>query len=301
MLNFYVIYKLTSPSGKFYIGQTKNLAHRFSTYRNLHLTRQPNLCNSIKKYGWESFRVELLYNGICTKEEIDLLEESLISKYWCDDILNDSKLANGFTWKTGKENKTSKRVFQYDRKGNLLKEWASASDISRATELDGRYVSYRCYTENHYAYGYYWSYTDDSEKIKDYIESLKKKPKINSKKVVQLTMDGEYIKIWESATEAAKFYEIRPSSISAVTTGSKSSGKGFRWVKELAYKSGEYYLRPIGGTWKPIIAISLIDGKRTEYKSIREASDKLDIGRSAIMRILKNTTINPRKYDFKYK
>lgn len=45
------IYKLTSPSGKCYIGQSVQLEIRHRRYKNLECDRQPKLYNAILKYG----------------------------------------------------------------------------------------------------------------------------------------------------------------------------------------------------------------------------------------------------------
>lgn len=79
------IYKLTSPSGKCYIGQTNNFRVRINKYKNLHCKDQPLIYNAIKKYGWDNFKVEFLYETLyCFKyirEYINYLEEKLIMEY----------------------------------------------------------------------------------------------------------------------------------------------------------------------------------------------------------------------------
>jgi len=45
------IYKVTSPTGKVYIGQTVDLAKRWSQYRNGHSKRQAKLHASFQKHG----------------------------------------------------------------------------------------------------------------------------------------------------------------------------------------------------------------------------------------------------------
>lgn len=45
------IYKITSPTGKVYIGQSWNIHKRFIQYKNLHCADQPRLYNSLKKHG----------------------------------------------------------------------------------------------------------------------------------------------------------------------------------------------------------------------------------------------------------
>lgn len=64
------IYKITSPSGKIYIGQSINIEKRFKTYKRLTCKEQIRLYNSFKKYGIENHIFEVLEQ--CT---IELLNE----------------------------------------------------------------------------------------------------------------------------------------------------------------------------------------------------------------------------------
>ncbi len=55
-----VIYKITSPSGKIYIGQTINIDVRTCKYKNLNCINQFRLYKSIKKYTWEQHIIEVI-------------------------------------------------------------------------------------------------------------------------------------------------------------------------------------------------------------------------------------------------
>ena len=48
------IYKITSPSNKVYIGQSRNISKRINNYSNLNCKKQRKLYNSLKFYGWEN-------------------------------------------------------------------------------------------------------------------------------------------------------------------------------------------------------------------------------------------------------
>jgi group I intron endonuclease len=54
------IYKITSPSGKIYIGQSTDLEKRENDYKILKCEKQPKLYNSLKKYGWENHTFEII-------------------------------------------------------------------------------------------------------------------------------------------------------------------------------------------------------------------------------------------------
>lgn len=55
------IYKITSPSGRVYIGQSWNIKKRFSSYRNLTCSFQRILFNSLKKYGPENHIMDIIH------------------------------------------------------------------------------------------------------------------------------------------------------------------------------------------------------------------------------------------------
>lgn len=55
------IYKITSPSGKVYIGQSKNYNKRLKNYKNLESKYQVKLHNSFLFYGVESHKFEIVY------------------------------------------------------------------------------------------------------------------------------------------------------------------------------------------------------------------------------------------------
>ena len=55
------IYKITSPTSKVYIGQSRDIKNRISKYKNLSLKRQPKIKNSLLKYGWENHTFEIVH------------------------------------------------------------------------------------------------------------------------------------------------------------------------------------------------------------------------------------------------
>jgi group I intron endonuclease len=55
-----VIYKITSPTGKIYIGKAVNFAARYATYRNRLAEGQPALHNSFLSHGFEAHLFEIL-------------------------------------------------------------------------------------------------------------------------------------------------------------------------------------------------------------------------------------------------
>ena|SRR5690606_33314110 len=66
------IYKITNPKGRIYIGQTIRLEARISAYKNCYCIKQIRLYNSIKKYGWENHKFDVIKIGLL--EELNILE-----------------------------------------------------------------------------------------------------------------------------------------------------------------------------------------------------------------------------------
>ena len=76
-----IIYKITSPSGKFYIGRTKDFDLRMIQHKSNSKNKKlkSKLYDAIRKYGWENMVCEIIDKA--PTEKIKELEESYILKY----------------------------------------------------------------------------------------------------------------------------------------------------------------------------------------------------------------------------
>lgn len=84
------IYKITNiVNGKIYIGQSTNLKKRKNDYKGCHCKSQPKIYNSIKKYGWDNFTFDILFN--CSVEELSRLEYDTYMLY-CEKVGHDMML-----------------------------------------------------------------------------------------------------------------------------------------------------------------------------------------------------------------
>ena len=94
--SIYIIYKYTSPSGKSYIGQTKNPIQRKRSHKN-----SSSMCryfsNAIQKYGWDNFTYEVLVENL-SLQEANNLEEQLILEH-------NTLVPSGYNLRSGGENK----------------------------------------------------------------------------------------------------------------------------------------------------------------------------------------------------
>ena len=74
-INMIGIYKIVSPKGKIYIGESIDILKRWNQYKNGHCQKQWKLERSIKKYGWDSHLLEVL-------EECEIFELKERERYY---------------------------------------------------------------------------------------------------------------------------------------------------------------------------------------------------------------------------
>lgn len=71
------IYKITSPTGRAYIGQAVNLKRRRAEYKGMFCQGQPRLYKSLVKYGWDAHQFDII--EYCSEEELNCSE-----RFWQD-------------------------------------------------------------------------------------------------------------------------------------------------------------------------------------------------------------------------
>lgn len=78
-MNNPVIYKITNPSGKIYIGQSWSWTKRKNVYKRLSCKEQVKIYNSLKKYGYDNHIIEVIETL-----HLNISQEDLNSReiYW---------------------------------------------------------------------------------------------------------------------------------------------------------------------------------------------------------------------------
>lgn len=77
------IYKITSPSGSIYIGQSATVGKRWAAYKNGYSKKQPKLHNSFQKHGVNAHSFELVHElpSDIDQQTIDMYEQIYIDAY----------------------------------------------------------------------------------------------------------------------------------------------------------------------------------------------------------------------------
>jgi group I intron endonuclease len=108
-----VIYKITSPSDRVYIGQTNNFKRRLRNYNNYMCKGQTRLYASFKKYGVENHKFEIIKE--CLEQEMNEFERFFQEKY---DVLGKKGLNCKYQKTNGKSGKLSEETRSKISKSN---------------------------------------------------------------------------------------------------------------------------------------------------------------------------------------
>lgn len=104
------IYKITSPTGKIYIGRSVNIRKRaFAYLKYSNSIRQRKLFNSFDKYGIESHNIEIIHE--CDVNELDYCEIKLIADF--NSVVEGLNCSTGgVNYKTSEETRNLLRLKQ---------------------------------------------------------------------------------------------------------------------------------------------------------------------------------------------
>jgi group I intron endonuclease len=228
------IYKITSPSGKIYIGQTTNFTKRKNYYKNGAKPYQVRIHNSLKKYGYDAHTIEFIEQ--CLVENLNERE-----RYWQDfyDVigenglncrLTETKDKSGFISDESKSKMSEARQNRIltDKEKYRLKSLFLGRKHTEETRLKmSESAKGRKFTKEHIAKlpqnqkGKYRPKASEATKIKQSINSGK------SKIVYQYTINGMFIDEYRNVSEAQRCLGIK--NISSAALGKIPSSGGFKW------------------------------------------------------------------------
>lgn len=201
---------------------------------------------ALKKYGKNNFRKDILTHCKNIKDLL-IMEEFYIRR------LNAVNSKNFYNMAEGGGKIITKPICQYNLKGKLLNCWDSISAIENELGFNNSKIT--AVAKGNYgrrtAYGYIWRYKQDNFnkypttsqwKIYNYQKKLlskqmkgknnpmynkKGKDHPNSSKIVQFDLNDNYIKTWESITDAKNKLNI--NNISACCRGIRKKAGNYKW------------------------------------------------------------------------
>ena len=312
----YIVYMHTAPNGKVYVGITKqNTEKRWQN--GYGYASQQLFWRAIQKYGWDNFQHTVLESNLEIEKAFER-EEYYIAKY---DSLNPERGYN--VHKGGTSGRTLVTpVMQYWRgipvnffesisvaakelgvNSGTIRNYIASEDLPDSYSFD-RLPEIHTYDidENLYLIRNEYHYRIVQLMKETKAEKTITRNKSTVRKINQYTMDGKYLKTWDSIAEARRSCSGL-SSISAALSGrgnSKSAG-GFLWK----YDTGDHSdIETVAITYrrKAVIQIDATTGEFIqEFISAAEAERYTGIKRALIGKCCSGTSKTAGGYIWKYK
>lgn len=213
------IYMWTSPEGKSYVGQAINLQRRKTEFlrnpnKKIYTSANSAIDNARKLFNdFSKWTYQVL--EYCPIEKLDSLEEFYIN------LFNTYK--NGYNLTMGADSTGYIATEETKHKQSIAHKGEKAywygktipDEIRKKISISriGKYTG-----KDNPNYGNHLS-----EEIKQKLRKLK------SKKIIQYTIEGEYVAEYESAKEAAEMLNTKIYNISRAALGKTSTCKGYIW------------------------------------------------------------------------
>lgn len=131
------VYKITSPSGAVYVGQSWDILARWKSYKSYRHQDQPRLFNSFKKHGAENHKFEIIawFSAGCSQQALDDYERQHIADLKAQGIplLNIMEGGRG-----GRHSEESKRKIGEANRNSKRPDLAAYNRAFKAEQMRGR-------------------------------------------------------------------------------------------------------------------------------------------------------------------
>lgn len=259
-IKYYVYVHTNKINGKKYVGVTSKKPEARWQNGNGYL-KNKYFTRAIKKYGWnEGFTHEVVAEGLSVEDAYQM-ERDLIAKYDCINPNGYNATSGGEIGKEYSE-ETRKKISEANKNpSEETRKKMSESAKARCTEewkekMSALHKGLFC-GENNPSFGNNrWDGENNPRHIfplvgeknpmfgKKHTDEAKQKMSDNRKgkmigkdnprarPIVQLTKDGELIRVWDYVTEAANFIGVKPWNIITCCTHPEKlkSAYGFKWM-----------------------------------------------------------------------
>lgn len=267
------VYKITSPSGRVYIGITSNLIKRFSVYKSNAVSRQTLIFNSIRKYGYENHKVEIMDtftgdNDYANGKEIFWIRGYMSNKNKYPEQ-NGLNLTDGGDGTTGY--KATAEVIEKNRKRRIGKKHSELTKKKMSEARVGIKMNFTHFTPEFKK--------KLSEKARQYKHTDEAR-----KKIGEASKGNKYRLGYKMTAE-----QIEHRS---------SKRRGRKIPTEIVAKSRETFIKKHG---RPVFQYTLDGGFIKKYPCITIAAKEIGIPRLGIYRALVGKHKQSRGFIFKYK
>lgn len=202
--NKYCVYIHIAPCHKVYIGITKEKNPKERWRKGKGYWSNEHFTNAIQKYGWDNIEHKILFTDL-TKEEAESKEIELIKQYKSYNRKYGYNIEKG-----GSLNKEVSKETRTKLRNNALGKKAS---IETRKKMSLSHKGEKCH----------WFGKHLSKEVKLKLSELRKK------KVEQYDLKGNFIKEYNSMTEAAQEYNVTRQNIYACCSQKRKTACGYIW------------------------------------------------------------------------
>jgi group I intron endonuclease len=277
-----IIYKITSPTNRLYIGQTTNYPKRLGDYKRCSRYKGKSIVhNSIKKHGYDSHSFEIIEeceNDVLSEREIFWIE-NLQSYYWHNE--------RGMNMTRGGEVGSGSWMHDIERRKRQSKIFSGAGNPFYGKRHSDEFIKKKSKEVSEYN-------KKNGVKVPEWgVEKGRIKV---MQPCLSYDKNGVFVKEFDSYTDAANFFAIgKPSRVWESISGRRSQCSGFHFrektenypliidvtgVKQQNIKRPIYWL---SDDLEPII----------EFPSAKEVSDFFGIPKTTINRAAMYNDMNP--------
>lgn len=279
------IYCITNKvNSKVYIGQTKaSVKERFAEH--LRCARNLNggsclLYRAMRKHGVENFSVEII-ECVCADSKENLRER--LNEREIFYIKNRSSYKpSGYNMTPGGDNPPLAdliSVIKVSDCGVVLAVYDSIAEAARMNGINKNTIQHALNSVSHFSSDFYWYMKDDFDNV-DIGHIIGRQTRTDITSVYCFSLAGEFIKLYESVSNAERETGVNHSKICAVCSGCRKSAGGYLW----SYTSTPPSYRPQDYTnrCKPVMQMTLDGTPMNEFASATDAARKLELQSSLI-------------------
>jgi group I intron endonuclease len=245
------IYKITSPTGAVYIGQSIDILRRFANYRLLRCKTQVRLYNSLVKHGAEKHKFDIICT--CDKEDLNEFEIYYIDLFQSFNTERGMNLCSGGLANREVSDETKKKMSESMR-GNKNPFYGKKHSSETLKKMKQKFISESTRekiraSKKNLSLESRLNISEGqkkraplsilsrikmsrSQRGRKHSEETKRKiSEGNSKRIGQYSLNGEKVGEYNSITDASLLTGIKRTSISGCVNGRAKKTKGFLWKK----------------------------------------------------------------------
>lgn len=267
----YIVYKTTNTvNNKIYIGVHLEDTNKPNKYIGCGIYSNTSKCythfqSAVKKYGYDKFKREILFEYPDSEDgmeqayakEAELVNEDFIKR---SDVYNMQVGGKLTTFENRK-----KKISQYSLDGKFIKSFDSIEEAKQETGLYT--IAAAVLGISKYCGEFQWKEYDPTESDIDPI-TIKEKP------VYQFDLQGNFLKVWKSASLASQIFKnpkAARSAIHNVCNKITRQAYGYYWSFKRSFEYNEY------NQFKAVACYNDEGGFITSYSSLKEAATAMGL------------------------